>query len=406
MIDNIDVQSPELLPKHFCILPFIHACVWTDGRSLPCCSNHDYSFGNIKKTNWKNVYSNENIQLINFRKQMLTGPTLPESCLTSCGIPEKSGLTTLRMYSNKRFFHLMNNINESYNNIHYYDIRLSSLCNLKCRPCDATSSSRIAEEKNFQNIVNKPFDSLTDVIDFFKSGINTVEEIYFCGGEPLLMAEHYQILDLLIENNKADTITLKYNTNCTVLGFKNNNVVSDYWSKFKNVRVDASVDAIGDSLSIIRHGSVWQEVLSNLKFIKKHANHVILSITPIVYNLNVLRIKELHLALIAESVITVNDIYFGILKGPGHYCITSMPKRYKQIVTDNWKEYKEHIKSLNGDERLLNNIQSVIEYMNSNDTFSENRMIELKQEIDKLDKIRGEDTISVIPEVKILLESV
>ena len=41
--------------------------------------------------------------------------------------------------------------------------------------------------------------------------IMDVEEIYFAGGEPLVMQEHYTILEKLIEAGRTD-VRLRYNT--------------------------------------------------------------------------------------------------------------------------------------------------------------------------------------------------
>ena len=45
--------------------------------------------------------------------------------------------------------------------------------------------------------------------------INDVEEIYFAGGEPLVMEEHYLILEKLIAAGRTD-VRLRYNTNLVI----------------------------------------------------------------------------------------------------------------------------------------------------------------------------------------------
>ena len=52
-----------------------------------------------------------------------------------------------------------------------------------------------------------------------------VEEIYFAGGEPLLMEEHYRILNRLVDDGRTEEVTLKYNTNFSTMAYKKTNVL-------------------------------------------------------------------------------------------------------------------------------------------------------------------------------------
>ena len=74
--------------------------------------------------------------------------------------------------------------------------------------------------------------------------IDYVEQIYFAGGEPLIMDEHYRILEELERRGMFD-VRLVYNTNFTQVRLKDR-YVFDFWKKFKNVSVGASLDAMGD----------------------------------------------------------------------------------------------------------------------------------------------------------------
>ena len=139
--------------KHFCIQPFIHACIWTDGRAIPCCINQHYILGNTKISPISEIYSNNNEKLIALRKEMINGPNLPSSC-SRCGDMEAGyDENSYRHYSNKHYGHLLNQIEvnsdgtiDNYK-IATWDVRFSNLCNLKCRTCDSTNSSKIGEEE-------------------------------------------------------------------------------------------------------------------------------------------------------------------------------------------------------------------------------------------------------------------
>jgi organic radical activating enzyme len=54
----------------------------------------------------------------------------------------------------------------------------------------------------------------TDMWEQLAPHLDYVEQIYFAGGEPLMMAEHYNILDELERRGRFD-VRLIYNTNFT-----------------------------------------------------------------------------------------------------------------------------------------------------------------------------------------------
>ena len=59
-----------------------------------------------------------------------------------------------------------------------------------------------------------------------------MEEVYFAGGEPLIMEEHYRILQRLVEK-KMFHVRLKYNTNFSQGIYKGVDVLKE-WDKFEN----------------------------------------------------------------------------------------------------------------------------------------------------------------------------
>ena len=61
--------------------------------------------------------------------------------------------------------------------------------------------------------------------------IDSVQEIHFAGGEPVLMEEHWRLLDILLEKGLTN-VKLKYSTNATVLTYKKRNIL-DVWKQFK-----------------------------------------------------------------------------------------------------------------------------------------------------------------------------
>ena len=79
-----------------------------------------------------------------------------------------------------------------------------------------------------------------DIWEQMQEHIPHLDQIYFAGGEPLIMDEHYYILQKLIDAGRTD-VRIRYNTNLLKLHFKHYDLV-EMWSKFNFVQVNASID--------------------------------------------------------------------------------------------------------------------------------------------------------------------
>ena len=101
-------------------------------------------------------------------------------------------------------------------NMIYWDIRFSNLCNLSCRYCGTYFSSNWYDDqvalfgKPNHPKVTYAGSSKTDAYDQLINYLPMVEQVYFAGGEPLIMEEHYKILKALIDIGKADKVRLIY----------------------------------------------------------------------------------------------------------------------------------------------------------------------------------------------------
>jgi len=401
------MNKQELLKsKHFCILPFIHTCVWTNGYVIPCCINHQRTYGNVKVKPLGEIFNNKNASLTLFRKEMITGPDLPMSCNNCFRAEQYDKDQSLRIFSNTTYGHLLDNLEFDENNnvkqekISLWDVRFSNLCNLKCRMCDGVNSSSIAEEDYSKRnidipVLQKAYDDLDSFLSFFISHIDTIEEIYFCGGEPLMLEEHYKILDLLIEHNKFDVL-IRYNSNCTRFDFKNKNVIHDYWPLFKNVKLAASIDAGWEQLYYIRHGAEWDVVLKNLRLIAEKCPHVLIQLNPTVEILSVFHIRKMHEFLVKEKIVHPDNIHYNLLTYPISYGITVLPKEIKEKVEQYINEYATSIKELGASEHTLNKIYTIVTHMNSKD--HSRYLDEFKRVTVEKDKFRNENFIKTFPE--------
>ena len=80
-----------------------------------------------------------------------------------------------------------------------------------------------------------------------------MKQIYFAGGESLIIEEHYETLEEAIRQGIAKDLEIRYNSN----GVEWRKDLFDLWKQFKLVRFHYSIDSIKDMNSYIRYPSEW-----------------------------------------------------------------------------------------------------------------------------------------------------
>ena len=212
-----------------------------NGRIAPCCVIKENYSKPIELLSNKDRFSDLQIDGI------------PSACQQCVKYPQSSY---------KNFFNKF-----SGDEIKYLDFRTSNVCNLKCRTCGPHASSSWASElKIIPSIVKT---NLPDNLSYILT--DNLQEIYFAGGEPLLNPDHWILLEKLVELNLAKTIKLRYNTNLSIVTYKNLSVF-DLWKKFENVEISVSVDAIGTPFNYVRSGGDWQIVDNNINLYRSEKN--------------------------------------------------------------------------------------------------------------------------------------
>ena len=81
-----------------------------------------------------------------------------------------------------------------------------------------------------------------------------VSQLYFAGGESLIIDEHYDLLEECIKRGHAKNIELRYNSNAVEW----RDDLFDLWAEFKRVRFHYSIDAYGRQNDYIRYPTNWK----------------------------------------------------------------------------------------------------------------------------------------------------
>lgn len=350
--------------KTFCMLGFVHSHTWPDGRVLPCCAgdiNAPQQLGNIYEQSWPDIWNGDAYREL--RRNMLDG--VEHSLCRYCYDTEKMRDNSMRTNMNNTFGHLYDSVMSTVDDasgycgsdkLYYLDFRFSNLCNQACITCghDLSSSwydlqtdmdpdKNVPDRSKFLIAGNKenPYPAILE------NSMDSVEVCYFAGGEPLLVPEHWQILEKLIENGRAKDVSLRYSTNLSTLQNKGRHVL-DYWKHFKIVNVAGSIDEVGERFHYIRWPADWRRISKNIKGIVDAWNQLPgdsheMTFSPVVSIMNAHRLKDIVEQWGNEGLLQ-NTIYINntfeqllldnILRGPAQFYTGNAPDWW-------WEEHLE-----------------------------------------------------------------
>ncbi len=346
--------------KHFCILPWIHLHIAQNGRVSPCCNNKRF-LGNVQEQSIKDIWNGKKFEELRTQFQN----DIPDKRCSHCYNIEKSGKLSLRQISNQKYKKDLKRIDENNPEPIYLDIRFSNICNFKCKTCWHGNSSAWFEEGSKRNASNERIiKAFTNNFDELFEYIDDIEEIYFAGGEPLIMEEHYQVLEEL-EKRKLFNIELRYNTNFSNLNFKDKNIL-EVWKKFKKVHVSASIDASHELGSEIREGFNWKQFIQNREKMIQVCPEIYFEIAPTVSSMNINNLPALHQELVNLELLEINHIYINILERPKEFNIQQLSLNEK---LNSETKIKKHIDWLKNNDSLLSvttDFENLISYLKLN----------------------------------------
>jgi len=413
-LDQLTDRQQFLLTKSktFCIYPWMHMHAWPTGEAWPCCHAEMAAgpVGNCHTDTMKSIWNSEKMR--GLRNDMLS--ETPNKYCVRCYEQEESGFFTGRQSANKHHGHQISRIDSTHLDgtcadfeMTYWDVRFSNLCNLSCRSCGHIFSTswykdqvKLAGPEWAKNnkVMNYAGRHKTDMWEQLLEHIDYVEQIYFAGGEPLMMEEHYLILEELERRGRFD-VRLIYNTNFTEVKLKDR-YVFDYWKKFDSVAIGASLDAMGPRAEYIRKGTDWDQVERNRARMMEICPDVDFYISPTLSILNAWHVPDFHKDWVNKGYIRPQDLNINILQDPIHYRIDIATKEYKQILKDKFTDHLEWLRPLDQLKRATVGFESAINFMMSTDNTAYIDQFWLKSH--QLDEIRKETLLKVLPELSLL----
>ena len=290
------------------------ACIRADGQYRMCCIS-------VEPNNKETIHSHTPIEWINSdtvkqAKIKFENNQWPDACI-KCKNTELAGQQSMRQKP------------VPYGpGLSHLDIRIGNSCNLACVMCFPGSSSTLhyEHESLLEQGIESPWGTQRfKVLNWYDEELSDkfmnlpdLREVYFTGGEPMMVKNLPGLLDKL-----DSSVEVRFNTNGTIFNHK----VYEQLKRFRSVNLCFSIDGVGKVNDYIRWGSKWEEVQHNLYKFSELKNAVI-SIGPTVQILNAYYYDEL-----LDWAKTNNyTVYDNLLMFPEHYNLVNADEKIKSKV--------------------------------------------------------------------------
>lgn len=376
----------------YCVLPFIHLESRADGLVSPCCLNQqfytrdDNSLFTLSSDTLSEVWNSNSIKQL--RESMVNGEK-PSGCRV-CWEEELCGKESKRQRENKRWgVHTTPELK-------FLDVKLGNTCNLKCRTCTATSSSKwiretidlglggflqnysnLSSDGNYRKVLQWPLYN-SEFWNDLETLLPQIELFEIYGGEPLINEQHYSLLRKSISAGYSKKQRIHYNTNGTVFP---EFAMNEIWNEFMRVDFMFSIDGVGKQFEYMRHPASWDKVSENLqRFLERYGpNDVQICLT----------ISSLNIYYVPEYLEVFNSLGIGVYLNLVHVPDVLSAKNLPM-------EIKEHvITKLQKNQSLHEQLPSLVEFLkidNPSDYLSMMRKIKLH------DQYRNENYFDIFPE--------
>ena len=441
----------------FCALPWIHLATRPNGDARLCCvtnasgaSTGDHTVGLVKKENGQPANFGRETPLESFNNEymrdvrltMLEGK-IPASC-TKCFEEESNGVVSKRlweMYEWNRdgldFNKLIEETDETGKVppvIRYLDLRLGHTCNLKCVMCSPHDSSRwlqdydklIEKTKSIQVLKQVGFDKKEfnntwyekpEFWDDVFEQIPNITQLYFAGGEPLMIKEHRRFLDEIIKRGYAKNISLRYNSN----GIFVNEDIINVWSQFKQVRYAFSIDGNFYRNHYIRFPTNWEDIERSLWLMDSAPDNVHCAIACAVQVFNVKHIIDFAKWKLSQGFKKINKfkldeyetgggiINLHLLYIPTFLSARILPQEDKEQLVKDFQDFKQWLwdNHRQDDNFWKDNPygwkrwEGILKFVMAED--HTHLLPDFKEYVENLDAIRSLDAKTLFPELSHIL---
>jgi MoaA/NifB/PqqE/SkfB family radical SAM enzyme len=248
--------------------------------------------------------------------------------------------------------------------------------------------------------------------DLYKQ-IPNLEEVYFAGGEPLMINEHKKFIEEIIRQGYHTNIRLRYNTN----GILIDEELIELWKHFVKVKVGVSIDAAGTRNNYIRYPTDWATIERNLHMLDNTPDNIHPSIATAIQIFNIKHLPDfIHWKLTQDFRKVNTEEIRGIRAGgglvnmhllyiPTFLSVQILPKQDKQEIRELFNSFKNYLKYNYTDDDQFWDLnpygwrrwEAILNHMDAAD--NSHLLPGFKEYTNKLDAIRGVSAKEIFPEL-------
>jgi pyruvate-formate lyase-activating enzyme len=320
-----------------CVLPWIHVEVTPEGVCKPCnvareAIRDGSGFLEVARMPLESIRRSRYMRAM--RAALASGTRIP--VCSYCWAQEGRGETSQRQLWNRQFAPAFESLTERLESgvdpgeamsVEYIQVSLGHVCNLACRMCNGTYSSRIEKDPvhgpwapridRESEIVWSDFEAGGDGArseerrpdwidgtawfdqprfveqDMLGAG-STLRVLYVTGGEPLISAAFYRILEEYVARGDARHMTVALNTSL-FHGEDRMLRALELLLRFGHCHLGASIDGHGAVYEYIRHPARWSTVEANLRRVTalaRERSNLTVEVTTVVQAYNCLDLPE------------------------------------------------------------------------------------------------------------------
>jgi len=443
--------------QSYCVLPWIHFATRPNGDMRLCCSanasgaGNDHEVGLVKMEDGKPanfgkdtpIAAWNNDYMKSVRTTMLKGE-VPASC-TKCFKEESQGVVSKRIWETMTWHrddvdipYLIEQTKQDGTvpeELQYLDLRLGHTCNIKCVMCSPHDSSKwvkdwqkllpqiedqdVKQQLQFDkdNFDNKWHQKDTFWKEMYKQ-VPNLKQVYFAGGEPLMIKEHKMFIQEIIRQGYQDKILLRYNSN----GLLVDNELLELWKKFKKVKFAISMDACGPRDEYIRFPTDFAQVEKTLHMLDDSPDNIQTSLATAIQIFNIKHLPEFMKWKIRSNFKKLNEgtvpggvqmggglVNMHLLYIPTFLSIQILPledklevhRIFAEFKVWLWENYRQDDDFWKTNPYGWKRWEAVLKHMDAQD--NSHLLPGFKEYVTKLDAIRGNSAKIVFPELAHLL---
>ena len=424
----------------FCLLPFTHISSTNDGNYRVCCCSEevvitkdDGTAYNMRKDNVNEVWNSNFYK--NLRKDLLNG--VKNSACDYCWNYETSGAYSKRQKNIDEKHDMFPDydmyINDALDNNGVLstpptdlDLKIGTLCNLKCIMCYPGSSSLQQDEVDAMKAAGEELPALMKswdkrvidlklnmddfnpknldverLVDNLEPSLSQAVQLSIVGGEPLVNKTTTRLLEQCVEKGYASKMMLQIISNLSVINPKTINLLD----QFKHPMLCVSFDHVDPAkFNYIRYPADYNTFRENFNLLWDYAHiEKKLSTTWGIFNIFDFESIFEEWEIISQQANSKFVVNFGLIYYPNYLSLRYLELDQKKEITDRIEVYlnkNANNKIFRDNPEFVEAVKSVPEYMGGENIDHEVVCQERTRVLEMYDRIRNTDYKALFPYIK------